>query len=45
MQKLFVDSVDGERIVLDGESARHIAKSLRMRVGDMICVTDGGADD
>lgn len=45
MQKLFVDSVNGERIVLDGESARHIAKSLRMRVGDMICVTDGGADD
>lgn len=45
MQKLFVENINDEKIVLDGESARHIAKSLRMRVGDVICVTDGGGDD
>lgn len=45
MQKLFVENINEEKIILDGESARHIAKSLRMRVGDVICVTDGGGDD
>lgn len=45
MQKLFVENINDEKIILDGESARHIAKSLRMKVGDVICVTDGGGDD
>lgn len=45
MQKLFVENINDEKIILDGESAKHIAKSLRMRVGDVICVTDGGGDD
>lgn len=45
MQKLFVENINDEKIILDGESARHIAKSLRMRIGDVICVTDGGGDD
>ena len=45
MQKLFVENINDEKIILDGESARHIAKSLRMRVGDVICVTNGGGDD
>lgn len=45
MQKLFVENINDEKFILDGESARHIAKSLRMRVGDVICVTDGGGDD
>lgn len=45
MQKLFVENINDEKIILDGESARHIAKSLRMRVGDVICVTDGGGGD
>ena len=45
MQKLFVENINDEKIVLDGESARHIAKSLRMRVGDVICVTDGSGED
>ena len=45
MQKLFVENINDEKIILDDESARHIAKSLRMRVGDVICVTDGGGDD
>lgn len=45
MQKLFVENISDEKIILDGESARHIAKSLRMRVGDVICVADGGGED
>lgn len=45
MQKLFVDEINGENILLDGESARHISKSLRMRVGDMLTVTDGKGID
>lgn len=45
MQKLFVENINDEKIIVDGERARHIAKSLRMRVGDVICVTDGGGDD
>ena len=45
MQKLFVENISDEKIILDVESARHIAKSLRMRVGDVICVTDGGGED
>lgn len=45
MQKLFVDEINGENIYLDGESARHISKSLRMRIGDMLTVTDGNGVD
>lgn len=45
MQKLFIDFTPDETILLDGEQARHISKSLRMRVGDMLCVTNGAGED
>lgn len=45
MQKLFTDKITGDTVLLEGESANHIAKSLRMRVGDMLTVTDGSGDD
>lgn len=45
MNKLFIDYTPEKDILLDGESARHIAKSLRMRVGDMLTVTDGKGND
>lgn len=45
MQKLFVEAVPAEQLVLDGEPARHLAKSLRMKVGDMLTVTDGSGSD
>lgn len=45
MQKLFLDYTPQDQIILDGEEARHIAKSLRMRVGDMLTVTDGNGSD
>ena len=45
MQKLFVEQAPQDRLVLDGEQARHIAKALRMKVGDMLTVTDGSGSD
>ncbi|MFR5876666.1 MAG: 16S rRNA (uracil(1498)-N(3))-methyltransferase [Eubacterium sp.] len=45
MNKLFIDYTPENEILLDGESARHIAKSLRMKVGDMLTVTDGKGND
>lgn len=45
MQKLFVDQTPHEQLLLEGEQARHIAKSLRMKVGDMLTVTDGCGSD
>lgn len=45
MQKLFVDSIDGDVVILDGEAARHIGKSLRMKVGDMLTLTNGDGND
>ncbi len=45
MQKLFIDFTPENQIILDGEQARHITKSLRMKVGDMLTVTDGSGSD
>ncbi len=45
MKKLFVEIVDGDALVLDEEQSRHLAKSLRMNVGDMITVCDGKGID
>lgn len=45
MQKLFLDYTPDNDILLDGEQARHIAKSLRMKVGDVLTVTDGNGND
>lgn len=46
MQKLFTD-YDGvsDKIYLDEEQSRHIAKSLRMKKGDMITVCTGDGND
>lgn len=45
MQKLFVEFVPDGRVTLDEEQSRHIAKSLRMRVGDMLTLTCGDGND
>jgi len=34
-------SIRGQRLILDGDEAKHIAKSLRMEPGDRIQVVDG----
>ena len=45
MQKLFVDFIPENKITLDGEQARHIARSLRMKKGDMLTLTCGDGQD
>lgn len=45
MQKLFVDFVPEGKVTLDEEQSRHIAKALRMRVGDMLTLTCGDGSD
>lgn len=45
MQKLFIDYDFNEKLVLDEEQSRHIAKSLRMKKGDMITVCNGNGID
>lgn len=45
MQKLFIDYTPEDEVILDGEQARHIAKSLRMKAGDMLTLTDGTGSD
>ena len=45
MQKLFVDYAFEDKIILDEEQSRHIAKSLRMKKGDMVTVCDGVGTD
>ncbi len=45
MQKLFIDYTPENEVVLNSEQARHIAKSLRMQVGDMLMITDGQGSD
>ncbi|MBQ9531740.1 MAG: 16S rRNA (uracil(1498)-N(3))-methyltransferase [Eubacterium sp.] len=45
MQKLFIDYTPENEIILDGEQARHIAKSLRMKKGDMLTVNDSNGSD
>ncbi len=47
MPKFFVSPSDitGETIVLSGEDAAHIAKTLRMRRGDALTVCDGEGTD
>lgn len=45
MQKLFVDFIPQGKVILNEEQSRHIARSLRMKVGDMLTLTCGDGDD
>jgi 16S rRNA (uracil1498-N3)-methyltransferase len=36
-----VDSLDGETVVLEGDEAKHLVKSLRLRPGETFVATDG----
>lgn len=45
MQKLFIDFIPQKTVILDEAQSRHIAKSLRMRVGDMITLCAGNGID
>ena len=45
MQKLFIDFEPDGQVTLNEEQSRHIAKSLRMRKGDMLTLTSGNGND
>lgn len=47
MPKFFItkDNIEGSALFIDGDDARHIARSLRMAVGDIIEVSDGEGED
>lgn len=40
MPRFFVEKIAGEEIIIAGEDARHISRSLRMRTGDSLVVCD-----
>ncbi|MGN1328748.1 MAG: 16S rRNA (uracil(1498)-N(3))-methyltransferase [Eubacterium sp.] len=45
MQKLFVDFIPENKITLNSEQSRHIAKSLRMKRGDMLTLSCQDGND
>jgi len=45
MQKLFVDFIPDGTVTLDEAQSRHIAKSLRMKKGDMLTLSCGDGND
>lgn len=45
MPRFFIDSVFGDAVTLDGENAKHISRSLRMKVGETITISDGNKMD
>lgn len=45
MQKLFIDFEPDRKIILNEEQSRHISKSLRMKVGDMLTLSCGNGKD
>lgn len=45
MPKFFVDNITSDTVTLDGEKARHISKSLRMKVGEEIVLCNGKGMD
>lgn len=44
MPRFFVETGDPEEIVINGEDARHIGRSLRMRTGEHLTVCASGID-
>lgn len=45
MQKLFIDFEPKGKVILNEEQSRHISKSLRMKVGDMLTLSCGNGKD
>ena len=45
MPRFFVPPVDGDMVLLDGDSAVHISRSLRMRPGEQLTLSDGQGMD
>lgn len=45
MPRFFIENICGDNFVIAGEDARHMTKSLRMRAGEHITVSDGQGMD
>lgn len=45
MPRFFVPDLSGETVTIAGEDGRHIAKSLRCRVGETVVLCDGRGQD
>lgn len=45
MPRFFIPPVSGDQVTLTGEDALHISRSLRMREGDVITLSDGQGTD
>lgn len=45
MPRFFTGSLEGDRIAITGQDARHIALSLRMAVGETVTLCDGRGTD
>lgn len=45
MPKFFVDEIVSDSVVLSGETAAHIARSLRMKAGEEVVLCDGKGTD
>lgn len=44
MPRFFCDVTDEDNIIIEGDDARHIGRSLRMKIGDDLTVTCKGTD-
>lgn len=45
MPRFFIENPNEGKIELQGESAKHIINSLRMRIGDSVTICDGKSND
>ncbi len=45
MPRFFVEEIKGKHMVLTGDNAAHIAKSLRMRIGEVLTLSDANGID
>ena len=45
MPRFFVSPVMGDTVCLDGDSAAHVSRSLRMRPGELLTLSDGQGTD
>lgn len=45
MPRFFIDDTSNDKIIISGENARHIAKSLRMTVGERLTLCSGDGYD
>ncbi|MBQ3242181.1 MAG: 16S rRNA (uracil(1498)-N(3))-methyltransferase [Oscillospiraceae bacterium] len=45
MPRFYIDPPTGDTVVLEGENARHISRSLRMAVGEELTLCDGAGTD